>query len=217
MRDILNVESLWITQNLLRKGPSMGTTVTPETDETKRDRVRRLLIDPLTEAGFRFPKATGEDEAKRALTRLADGLAYLGDDALTVLKATLLTKGEGSARCFWPTYVTIVGLAEAYQPRPLEEVPELLRWFASAAGRDAMAAGRLVAEFQFWEAKKRPPVTPRDRELVTVRAREHRERRELVLDRRRRDIPLRADEVAWIDWYERTFARVEALVGEVAA
>ena len=29
--------------------------------ETKRDRVRRLVLTPLAEAGFRFPRGTSDD------------------------------------------------------------------------------------------------------------------------------------------------------------
>ena len=80
--------------------------------ETKRDRVRRLVLTPLAEAGFRFPRGTSDDAGKRDLDRLADGLGYLPDDKLDALRVSLMTKGQGTARCFWPSYASVIGLAD---------------------------------------------------------------------------------------------------------
>ncbi|WP_229864440.1 hypothetical protein [Seohaeicola zhoushanensis] len=179
--------------------------------------MRRLLIDPLTDAGFRFPKGTSDDEAKASLNRIADYLGYASDTSLARLRELLLTKGEGSARCFWPCYATVVGWAEKVQPRPLEEVPELASWFGSAAGREALAGGRLVAEFEFWQSKKRPPIYPEDRVRAAERAKTHNQRRDLVRDRQARGVTVREDELQWAGWYDRTLERVEALVGSVSA
>ena len=43
-----------------------------EATESKRDRVRRLLIDPLKTDGFRFAKGVTSDDAKTRLDRLAE-------------------------------------------------------------------------------------------------------------------------------------------------
>lgn len=188
-----------------------------ERPETGRDRVRRLLIGPLQEAGFRFRKGTVEDKAQADLDRIADSLGYLSDRALDVLRASLLTKGEGAARCFWPAYATIVGLAEAFEPRPLEEVPEIARWFRSAAGREAMATDRLAAEFAFWEKLKRPPVSIQDKQRVGQRAAEWRDRALRIRDRVNRGIDPFPGDAEWLAWYDALTARAASLVGERAA
>lgn len=194
---------------------SSDPTTTPT--ESGRDRVRRLLIDPLAEAGFRHPIRTPEDKARAHLDRIADALGYMSDANLARLRAVLQTKGAGAARDFWPSLACVLGWAEVVQPRPLEEVPELARWFRSRAGTAALEGGRLVAEFQWWQAKKAPPRNERERFLVRERAQGHAERAELARDRLRRGVPLRPEEAQWLDWFEATEARIAELVAEGAA
>ena len=76
-----------------------------ETDqvETKRDRVRRLVFTPLAERGFRFPRAFDADDQRKAMDAMIDTVTYLSDDALRALEQSLRSKGDGSARCFWPS------------------------------------------------------------------------------------------------------------------
>lgn len=180
--------------------------------ETNRDRVRRVLIDPLVAAGFRFRKGTDEAAAQKALNRIADALAYMGDRPLEVLAASLMTKGEGSARCFWPPFATVIGLAEAFQPRPLEQVPELMRWFASRAGQEALAGGRLVAEFMFFERKKRPPMTEQDRRIVAERAAQWVRRAERINERMGRGLMPVGDDGEWLHWFEGLERRLTSIV-----
>ncbi|QOL79666.1 hypothetical protein [Pseudooceanicola spongiae] len=40
--------------------------------ETKRDRVRRLLLTPMAELGFRFPKAVSAEDGQRKLDRIGE-------------------------------------------------------------------------------------------------------------------------------------------------
>lgn len=181
--------------------------------ESKRGRVRRLVIEPLQADGFRFRRGTDDSKARAALDRLADALGYMSDTGLTVLRAALATKGEGSARCFWPAHATVIGLAEAFEPRPLREIPELRRWFASRAGAEALLAGRHVAEYEFWRQKKRPPISRQDGRLVAERAQEWQSRAERIRDRLRRGVPLlQAEDQAWLEWYEARGREVEALI-----
>ncbi len=184
-----------------------------EATETKRDRVRRLLIDPLKADGFRFAKGVTAEDAKTRLDRLADDLAYLKDDGLDALRVSLRTKGEGAARCFWPAPATVLGLAESFQRRPLDELPALLRWFASAAGGAAVLGDRLVAEYWFWTMHKRPPVKPMDKKMVADKAGEWRRRVELAKDRIARGHTMPDDEAQWLQWYQGKVTYVEGLVG----
>ncbi|WP_052245175.1 hypothetical protein [Halocynthiibacter namhaensis] len=172
-----------------------------ETAETKRDRVRRLLIDPLADIGFRFPKGVKAEKAQKDLDRIADGLAYLSDENLKRLRHSLKTKGEGSAKCFWPCYATITGLAEVAQARPLKHESNLLSWFASRAGAEALDAGRLVAEFQFFERHKRPPVNESDKRTIAREAAECGDRVMRIEDKLNRKVTLAADDQGFIDWY----------------
>ena len=186
-----------------------------EVQETKRDRVRRLLIGPLQEAGFRHPAKSDAAKNQAELDRIADSLAYLNDRDLGRMRALLLTKGEGSARHFWPSYATIMGFAEACRPRPLEAVPELLGWFRSRAGEAALAGDRLVAEYLFWEKLKRPPIYPQDKARVAERAAEWSSRAERIRERQSRpDRGVMADDVEWLAWYDALHTRVAAIVAE---
>lgn len=183
-----------------------------DTTETKRDRVRRLVLDPLKADGFRFPKGVKADDGQTRLDRLADDLAYMSDDGLAALRISLRTKGEGAARCFWPMPATVLGLAESFQHRPLDELPQLLRWFSSAAGHAAILGDRLVAEYWFWTQYKRPPVKPMDKKTVDQKAADWRRRVELAQDRIDRDRALPEDEARWLEWYRGKVAYVEGLV-----
>ena len=139
-------------------------------DEGRRARVRRLLIEPVEAWGMRFKKGADPDATARYLANLCDQVAYLPDEALRALASWLKRHGEGSARCFWPPLVSVVSVAEAYQPRPLEEVPGVASWFTSRAGAAARDEGRLVAEFLFLEKYKRPPMTDAERGAVVRKA-----------------------------------------------
>ena len=181
--------------------------------ESGRDRVRRLLIHKLQEHGFRFRRGTAED-GRKMLDRLADDLAYMTDAGLSALQVSLRTKGEGAARCFWPAPATVLGLAEDFERRPLIELPALLRWFRSEAGRAALAHDRLVAEYWFWTDRKRPPVKPADRKTVADRAAGYARRVELAEDRLAREVPLADQERRFLDWYRARLAYVSSLVAD---
>lgn len=183
--------------------------------ETKRGRVRRLLIDPLASGyggmGFRFPKGTDEKKQRSYLDWMADWLGYLGDEELRLLRACLSAHGEGAQRCFWPQRATVVFYAQAARPRPIETWPECASWFASIEGPKAQAEGTLVATMLFIESNIRPPYTPKDRREVAGSAadllRRYTEARERVA--RGRDY---GDDAQFLAWYGRLAARAEALV-----
>lgn len=182
--------------------------------ESARGRVRRLFLDPLSEAGFRFRHGSTPEQGKAALARMADGLAYLSDDALRALQVSMLTKGEGSARCFWPCYATVIGQAEAFERRPIEELPELVRWFRSQAGRDAAQEGRLAAEFWFWQQAKRPPVKPEDRARVAEWSAEWTSKANRIRDRLGRGLRPFPGDGEWLAHFEDTEARARALLSD---
>jgi hypothetical protein len=185
-----------------------------EKAESKRGRVRRLLIDPLTEEGFRFPHRSDPEANKKFLNRLADGMAYLSDRGLAVLRASLRTKGEGSSRCFWPSYITIDALAEHIEHRPLEQIPGLLSWFTSKAGAEAIAADRLVSEFKFWTDNKRPPMSDHEKRFVADRASQWNQRARSTRDRINRGMQPLYDYGDWLEGYDARRTYIEGLIAQ---
>lgn len=180
--------------------------------ESARGRVRRLLINPLIADGFRKRRETDADKHHADLDRIADSLTYMTDEGLQRLRLVLATKGEGSAKHFWPCYASVMGLAELVESRPLEELPELLRWFVSAAGRAALDAGRHVVEYEFWKKHKRPPF-PQERARIDAQAAEWNSKverlREFLADRPGRVWP---QDRQWLDWYEAQDRYVRGLI-----
>lgn len=179
--------------------------------ETKRGRVRRLLITPLEERGFRFKAGTPADKQRRYLDELADALGYMADDRLAMLEECLRSKGDGAARCFWPAYATVVGFAEACQPRPIEEMPQLASWLGSVEGPRAAAEGTLVATFLFVERYKRPPFGDADQRKVAKKAGELNDDMARVRDRIDRGYGSDEDR-AKLRWYDGIMARALKLV-----
>lgn len=183
--------------------------------ETKRDRVRRLLIHPLVEHGFRKPGNVKADQHEAFMVKLADALAYMSDPQLGALRDMLRYRGEGKGRDAWPTMATIAALAETVAPRPVEEHPTIVSWFRSARGPQALAEGVLLAEFLFLEKRKRPPLNDSERRVIRERAQDMRRELELRRDRQRRDM-LREGDADWLRNYAGLERRVKALLPEAA-
>ena len=179
--------------------------------ETKRGRVRRLLITPLEDRGFRFKAGTPADKQRRYLDELADALGYMHDVRLAMLEECLRSKGEGAARCFWPAYATVIGFAEACQPRPIEEMPQMASWLGSVEGPKARREGTLVATFLFVETFKRPPFGDADRRKVAARAAELNDDLARVRDRIDRGFGSE-DDRRRAAWFAGIEARAQALV-----
>lgn len=183
--------------------------------ETKRGRVREMLIDPLVRSGMCFRRDVGADEARRKLDDLADQLAYMADAPLRALADSLRTKGEGSHRKFWPERITVLGLAEEFQRREIEELPGLVSWFGSIEGPRARDNGTLVPTFLFLREFKRPPVKG-DADFRKVRINgmwwsELADEIRLARDRARRGMS-RPDDGPMLEWVAGIEARAEALV-----
>ncbi|OWU83818.1 hypothetical protein ATO6_15420 [Oceanicola sp. 22II-s10i] len=184
------------------------------TAETKRGRVRRLVIHPCQEAGIRFPARTDEAKNRAFLARLCDELDYLTDQHLTQVADWITRNGDGSARCFWPARAGILGTAHRYQPRLLEET-SLGGYLQSRAGEDAVARGDLVEVFLYLEKHLRPPRKDGpDPAWDLLRGRIAEVRREVILtrDRAARGFTPNAGERRQVEWFEGVEARAMALV-----
>lgn len=203
---------LWKAVQAMKRGKAM-TASDATTAEGKRARVRRLVIDPLVADGFRKRQKDSDEAHRIYLDRVADSVAYMSDDGLRGLRICLSTKGEGSARHFWPSFATVIGFAESFERRPLDELPELLRWFASKAGPEALKAGRHVEEYEFWKKHKRPPVSTDDKRRVAETAVKWQTQAQRVREEIQRIGKARwPQDQQWLDWYEAQGEYVRGLI-----
>lgn len=193
-------------------GPCEGQDQTCGKTETKRDRVRRLLIQPMLELGWRKPGGVSAEAHRAMLDRLADDLAYMSDEAFARLREMLRGRGDGKGRDAWPPLARLVAYAEMAQPRPIAELPAMLRWFRSAAGPEAEAAGRLVEEYGYWQRHKHPPVGWAARRLVTEEAERNARRAELVADQLARGVTPAPGEHEWLLWHAARLAEVRRIM-----
>ena len=76
--------------------------------ETKRDRVRRILITPLVQAGMRRQTKMKAPDCEAMLVRLADKLAHMSDANLRGLVALFTRHARGPERNQWPDEVSMV-------------------------------------------------------------------------------------------------------------
>lgn len=182
--------------------------------ETKRDRVRRLLIDPLARDGMRFKAQVSPEDQRKRLDRMADDLTYMSDANLSRLRITLSTKGDGAKGDFWPRRVTVLKFANMAQHRPIEDIPGFRSWFASAAGVEAARVpGLLQAQYLFWCREFHPPVADVHARAVTMKAKELAER-EGYLNRRLAEGACLSPQDA--EWLRRYTAKGEMLRGWIA-
>lgn len=180
--------------------------------ESRRDRVRRLLFRPL---GFRRPATVTADEHAVQLDGLADELGYMSDDRLDVLRQMLQSKGQGKDRNVWPDRATVRGFAEVVQPRPLSELPGLVRWFRSVEGPRAIADGTLVETWAYFERNKTPPVSAGARARVIEEAAANKRRLQVIEEKVAAGFSVQTGEIEWADWYRKRRASCEAAVAEM--
>ena len=115
----------------------------------------------------------------------------------------------------WPwrsTQARIIALAQIAQPRPLEEMPGLASWFGSAAGRAALAEGRLVEEYRWWLSKHRPPMNPQERRLISDRAGAAQSKADRLRERLGLNLPVDAGDREWLHAFEAHETAARALV-----
>lgn len=184
-----------------------------EAKESKRGRVRRLLQEPLVEYGFRRSKLIPKSAFETAMAAMMDDLTYMSDDGLEVLRCMLVSKGRGKNRDIWPSRATITGLAELVQPRPVAEIPALLRWFRSVEGPKAQDEGILVETYEYFQKFKRPPVE--GLRAIRDRAAENRRNMDLALDRLRRGVEREGDE-HFVQTYQDRLDYCQRIVSEGA-
>lgn len=175
--------------------------------ETKRDRVRRILINPLVRAGMRKQGSMRVAEYEEMLVRLADKLAYLSDANLRGLVPLITRMARGKERNRWPDEVSIVSWAFELQSPPPRACDYVVSVMRSEAGRRARALGYHVELFM--AARKLGPPFKKIH-LARVMADAERNRAEVrrVTGAIERGVaPLERRQ--WLDWWLRH--EVEAL------
>ena len=185
-----------------------------EATETNRDRVRRVLFEPL---GFRHPKRVAEAAGVAMLNAIADELSYMSDENLAVLARMMRVHGEGSSRDFWPARAAFISFAHLCQPLPLEADTKLISWFASREGDQMVNDRTLVETWRYFEAKRVPPATPQARALVLDRARDAARRIDIVHERREAGLGVDPAEADFVKRYEADQARMMTLLRDVRA
>ena len=186
--------------------------------ETQRDRVRRLFSERLNSLGFRRHGNVKIADHDLTMVKMIDALTYMSNHSLNVLFDMLKSKGQGRDRDIWPSRATIVSFAELIEPRAIEELPSLIRWFRSVEGPKALHDGTLVETWQYFQIHKRPPISARRQ--IENKAKKNAHTLELY---RERIANGRADPEArdWVDRYEKRLAYCKGLLpadakGEVA-
>ncbi|QQA43943.1 hypothetical protein [Pelagovum pacificum] len=188
----------------------MTTDSTPtQTAETKRDRVRRLLLEPL---GFRKSANVTAERQKAILDQVCDELAYLSDEGLARVREALQAKGQGKARDCWPELASFRAYAEMAEPRPIEELPALRRWFGSIEGPKAINERTLVETWVWFQRHKRPPVTPADRRQVFERSERNRRKLTIIEERIAAGREVDAEDRDWVRRYREKRDYLEQLV-----
>ncbi len=183
-----------------------------EKTESKRDRVRRLFIQPMNDLGFRRNALVKVADFELTMTKITDALTYMSDHSLGVMFDMLKSKGQGRDHDFWPSRAAILSFAELVEPRELEELPSLIRWFRSIEGPKALRDGTLVETWAYFRKFKKPPVGAKLQIQRTADDNSH--KLELYRERIQSGKATR-DEVIWVDRYEKRLAYCEALVTDV--
>jgi hypothetical protein len=181
--------------------------------ESKRDRVRRLFTSRLDDLGFRRHGNVKVADHGLNMVKLIDALTYMSDHSMNVLYDMLKSKGQGRDRDIWPSRATILGYAELVEPRAIEELPSLIRWFRSVEGPKAQRDGTLVETWMYFQTHKVPPV--RARRQIVDNAKKNAHKLELYRERVQRD-KATPDEQHWIERYEKRLAYCKALLPDDA-
>ncbi len=178
--------------------------------ETKRARVRRLLLTPLITSGLRkHPRMTAEDY-QAMLTRLADKLGHMSERHLTALEPLIIRHTRGKDRNIWPDEVTIVSWAYQLSPPPARTSPYVNSLMQSEAGRTALSMGYHVELFMM--AKKLgPPPTRYNLARLAQEAQEN--RRELTRIEEQINCGMASlERRQWLAWYRHNEGECSAIM-----
>ena len=180
-----------------------------EHKETKRDRVRRILITPLVQAGMRRQTKMKAPDCEAMLVRLADKLAHMSDANLRGLVALFTRHARGPERNQWPDEVSMVSWALAIQPPPPRANPYVVSVLQSEAGRRAEAGGYLT-ELYIHATRFGPPYKASSVALVLKEAEKNRRELEQVRAAVARGTATQ-ERRQWLEWYDRHARQAQAI------
>lgn len=166
-----------------------------------RDRVRKLLVERLREAGMKPARRQSVEALEDMWKRLIEHLAYMDAENIITLADTVLDAAEGARRNQCPAEVVIRGMAHALQRPPFHEHRIVSSWLASVEGPSAEAGGYLVELYRWLRTHMRPPLAW---DMKTIRDQAERNNRQVTLlrDRADRGVLSEADR-AWLESWTR--------------
>lgn len=185
-----------------------------EQAETKRDRVRRVLISPLLRAGMRKQTRMSVEDYQAMLVRLADKLGFMSEENLRGLVPVLTRNAKGREHNQWPDEVAIVKWAYSVQVPPPRECDYVVSVIRSHAGQLARERGYLP-ELLMEARKLGPPFSKVNIDRLERLGRDSRRERDRL--RRRLDIgeTIRQERQDWLDWYDRHEREALSIMADV--
>lgn len=181
--------------------------------ETKRDRVRRILIDPLLQAGMKKQTRMKQPEYEAFQIKLCDRLSHMSDKNLLGMVSFITRHAKGGERNQWPDEVSIVSCALSIQPPPPRSCPYVVSVLKSEAGQRAKTLGYHVELFMFVR-KFGPPFSKVNRKKLADEAQENRKEMSRVVNAIERGTALE-ERRQWLDWYLRHEAEALAIIDQV--
>ena len=168
--------------------------------ESKRDRVRRVLIHPLERAGMRKQRRMTAAAHDEFLVRLADRLAYLREDQLRGLVPVLTRHAKGKDGNEWPDEVAIVKWAYGMEPPPFELNDYVVSVLRSRAGAVAKDNGYIV-ELLLAAQRLGPPFSKLNTERLRREGQQAAQERERLRRRMARGDEVPLERRQWLNWY----------------
>lgn len=173
------------------------TATQGEAVDSGRGLVRKVLIEPLCNAGLKRGKGQSERALAESLEHLIGQLDHMSAENLRTLADVVMDHAAAPGVGFgiWPAEVLIVGWAKGMQPRPFRLHRIVTSWLASVEGPVADAGGYLVQLFRFLRRHCRPP-TAYDLTSIKQQAAEDNRRLSMIADRTARGAASQDDQ-AW--------------------
>ena len=190
----------------------MDQTEEHETQRVRRERVRRLLIDPLVARGLRKRKGVSAEDHALFLERVERRLAYLPEHHLATLVEVLERNADGANRTCWPGEASIVAWAAGLMPPPDANSRLVRSFLASAAGLRAWEEDPAVAVALWVYLRQfgRPPLEG-DWPGLRVQAREWLGKRARAVEARDAG-RIGAEQAGWLEASDALLDRVRGLV-----
>lgn len=183
---------------------------------SKRERVRRCLIEPLERDGLVRDRRVSAADHGKFLDKLADRLGYLSEDKLDVLRRYVRAQATGTAHNVWPGFATILNHAQDIETPPDPENPIMQSWLHSRQGEALLGRGEHVETYLFLtglvrKGRPRPP-TDAEKRMIARRAEENRRKCQLLREAIAGGRHVSLDDHQWLVWYDAQTEIAEDIV-----